>query len=755
AQAVEKDFLERAQASEALERLQADLPGMERQERTAERAFKALEHADLEAAIGQGEAEGREREAALRQLGADIEGLSGRREAAQSALELARAEREKTPERAAEQERLGAQLKLLQERDAARKHVELAQTREATARAGAQQAAALAAQADERLAALGAEIETLSLQAGDAARLEQDIARLGNLAEQRKRLDALQGQHAAAQTALAKAQKDEADRKDRLLQAQHQRQHAQQALLDGQAALLAANLAEGQPCPVCGATDHPSPASHQADQFAEKALAGAESLVEQAEQDLDRARTAATNAREALARLDSGLSHCREALGDAVEIPAAELARQLQQARSAKADAAQRAARLTKARTERDALAASRQELNARQTAAEQELNAAAAALASATALLERAQAGAGGADAAQVRQRLAELARLIPAAEQTFLAAQKALDQLDAALRTRQGEQTALRQAAQDGSAKLFEQRATFERRLLTDGFPTIQEYHEAKLPRSRAEALRQEAAKFREALAAGADRHARAETACADKTRPDMAGLDAALAQAAGVVDRLNRELGELATQREGILEALRAIGEKAGRARELEAQYRVAGRLAALAGGDNPKRMTLQRYVLAALFEEVARAASERLSRMSRNRYHLVRADVARDGRSTGGLDLDVTDAHTGETRPASTLSGGESFLASLALALGLSDVVMAQQGGRRLDCIFIDEGFGSLDGETLEYALNTLMELHSAGRLIGIISHVAELKERIDARIDVLPGKSGSSIKQVNC
>jgi len=137
------------------------------------------------------------------------------------------------------------------------------------------------------------------------------------------------------------------------------------------------------------------------------------------------------------------------------------------------------------------------------------------------------------------------------------------------------------------------------------------------------------------------------------------------------------------------------------------------------------------------------------------MSRGRYHLVRADAARDGRSTGGLDLDVTDAFIGETRPASTLSGGESFLAALALALGLSDVVMAQQGGRRLDCIFIDEGFGSLDGETLEDALNTLMELNDAGRLIGIISHVGELKERIDARIDVLPSKSGSTIRQVNC
>jgi DNA repair protein SbcC/Rad50 len=755
AQAVEKDFLEQAHAGQALQGLLAALPGVEEQERRTERAFKALEHADLEAAIIQGEADAKARETALQRLDADIKTLSDRREAAQTALALAQAKRAKTPEHAAEQERLTAQLKLLQERDTARQQVEQVQAREATARAGAQQATTQATLADERLAALTAQIEALSLLAGDSARLDLDISRLASLAEQRGQLDRLLGQRAAAQTALVAAEERQAAHETELAQARQQRQEAQQALLAGQAAHLAATLAEGQPCPVCGATDHPQPAPRAADQPTERDLAEAESRVLAQEQALAAARKQAEAARTTLAGLDSGLTHLREALGAEAETPVAELAQRLAAVQADKARAAEQAGHLQQCRQQREALAASRQELHTRQAAVEQELNAAAAALASATALLKRAQAGAGGAEAVSVQVRLDELARLIPAAEQAFQTAQKALNELDAGLRTRQGEQSALKQTAQDAAAKLSEQRETFERRLLIDGFHTRQEYQEAKLPRPRAETLRQEAAKFREALAAGRDRQTRAQTACAGKTRPDMAVLDQAQQAAAAVVDRLNHELGELGTQREGILEALNAIGEKAGRTRELEAQYRVAGRLAELAGGQNQYRMTLQRYVLAALFEEVARAASERLSRMSRGRYHLVRADVARDGRSTGGLDLDVTDAHTGETRPASTLSGGESFLASLALALGLSDVVMAQQGGRRLDCIFIDEGFGSLDGETLEYALNTLMELHSAGRLIGIISHVAELKERIDARIDVLPGKSGSSIQQVNC
>jgi len=200
--------------------------------------------------------------------------------------------------------------------------------------------------------------------------------------------------------------------------------------------------------------------------------------------------------------------------------------------------------------------------------------------------------------------------------AERNFQAAQQALTELESQLGTRQGRRESLSQVAQAAALQLAEQRRTFDLRLLTDGFHTPQEYREAKLPRARAESLRQEVATFHEALAAAKDRSARAEAACAEKTRPALAGIVAAQQAAAAVVDRLNHDLGELGTRQEGLLEALRAIGEKAARSKELEASYAVVGRLAKLAGGDNPLRMTLQRYVLAALFEEVARAASERL-------------------------------------------------------------------------------------------------------------------------------------------
>jgi len=759
AQAVDKDFVEREQASAALERLRAGSAAMDAQALRAERAFKALEHADLEAAILRGEQAAKDSEAELRALAVSIETLASQKTQAQAALELARQERDKTPAYAAEQERLSAQLKLLQERDAARKTLAQAGADEGKARVQVEQAAVLLAASDQRLAELSAEIESLSLQAGDVARLDMDIKRLEGLAQLRTQLETLLRDQAKAQTALAAAEEQAALRESDYATARQTRQNMQQALLDGQALLLAADLAEGEPCPVCGATDHPyqgaHPAANAGNVPAPEDLDRAERQEDVAELDLEQVRKVVEEARTGLAGLAGGLEHCRAALGEEAQTPAADLAARVREAKTALALAAAQGEQLARCKQERETLAATRRELLARQAAAEQARAGAASAQATVQALVARAETGAGDADAAGVRLRLEELARLIPVAERNFQAAQQALTGLESQLGTRQGQRESLSQVAQAAALQLAEQRRTFDLRLLTDGFHTPQEYREAKLPRARAESLRQEVATFHESLAAAKDRSARAEAACAEKTRPDLVGIVAAQQAAAAVVDRLNHDLGELGTRQEGLLEALRAIGEKAARSKELEASYSVVGRLAKLAGGDNPLRMTLQRYVLAALFEEVARAASERLSRMSRGRYHLVRADAARDGRSTGGLDLDVTDAFIGETRPASTLSGGESFLAALALALGLSDVVMAQQGGRRLDCIFIDEGFGSLDGETLEDALNTLMELNDAGRLIGIISHVGELKERIDARIDVLPSKAGSTIRQVNC
>ena len=153
----------------------------------------------------------------------------------------------------------------------------------------------------------------------------------------------------------------------------------------------------------------------------------------------------------------------------------------------------------------------------------------------------------------------------------------------------------------------------------------------------------------------------------------------------------------------------------------------------------------------FVLGYLLDEVLQAASVRLQTMSRGRFELLRATRVEDRRRSSGLDIDVLDHHTGTRRPGNTLSGGEGFLAALALALGLADVVQARAGGIRLETLFVDEGFGSLDPASLESALDTLFDLQHSGRLVGIISHVAELTERIDVRLEVKSTGHGSRIE----
>ena len=176
-------------------------------------------------------------------------------------------------------------------------------------------------------------------------------------------------------------------------------------------------------------------------------------------------------------------------------------------------------------------------------------------------------------------------------------------------------------------------------------------------------------------------------------------------------------------------------------------------MVGKLADVAKGNNAKKMSFQRFVLAALLDDVLISASERLHRMSKGRYRLQRASDNKDARAAAGLDLEVDDAYTGKSRHVSSLSGGESFQAALALALGLADVVQSYAGGVHLDTMFVDEGFGSLDPEALDLAVNTLIDLQQSGRLVGVISHVADLKERIDVRLQVDSGQTGSTAKFV--
>ena len=226
-------------------------------------------------------------------------------------------------------------------------------------------------------------------------------------------------------------------------------------------------------------------------------------------------------------------------------------------------------------------------------------------------------------------------------------------------------------------------------------------------------------------------------------------QAAAKAALASSHQAGERLSAasdQVAQLVELQEQLTERLAALEPIAATAKQ-------AKELADLAGGTGANRLNMQlsAYVLAARLEEVAEVASQRLLAMTQGRYTLIHSDATK-GNARSGLRLMVSDAWTGQDRDTATLSGGETFLASLALALGLAEVVTASAGGTPLEALFIDEGFGTLDEETLDEVLDVLDGLREGGRLVGIVSHVPHLRDRIPSRLRVLKTSAGSSLEQ---
>ncbi|HEV2784459.1 MAG TPA: SbcC/MukB-like Walker B domain-containing protein, partial [Actinophytocola sp.] len=243
-----------------------------------------------------------------------------------------------------------------------------------------------------------------------------------------------------------------------------------------------------------------------------------------------------------------------------------------------------------------------------------------------------------------------------------------------------------------------------------------------------------------------------------------PDLIGVDpdlevdlpaairaaASAREAAESAVAVSRAAARRAREIAGLADRLRAAWRELA---PLEAEFAELSALTDVVNGrgQNVRRMSLRSYVLAAKLEEVAAAATARLRRMSHGRYSFVHSDQAGPRGTRGGLGLDVLDDYSGLVRSAKTLSGGETFLASLALALGLADVVTAQTGGALLDTLFVDEGFGGLDPDTLDEVMDTLDELRAGGRVVGLVSHVEELRQRIPIRLRVRKSRTGSVLE----
>lgn len=291
----------------------------------------------------------------------------------------------------------------------------------------------------------------------------------------------------------------------------------------------------------------------------------------------------------------------------------------------------------------------------------------------------------------------------------------------------------------------------AEFKDKVLSLGFENYKDYISKRKQESEIEVLENEIQKYNVDLSNANKLYSLTLEECKNIKFVDIKSIEASIEEVDKervYINNLLKEVYLRINQNTKILEDCLSFNKKI---ETQEEKYKTIGRLSKIINGDNPRKISFERYVLAAYFEDIISAANIRFSKMTNSRFELLRKEEVGDKRKGQGLDLEVYDNYTGKSRDVKTLSGGESFKASLAMALGLSDVVQRYSGGIQLDTIFIDEGFGTLDPESLDIAIETLIDLQDNGRVVGIISHVQELKDRIEVKLEVTSTNQGSKVE----
>ncbi|WP_404452785.1 AAA family ATPase [Virgibacillus necropolis] len=292
------------------------------------------------------------------------------------------------------------------------------------------------------------------------------------------------------------------------------------------------------------------------------------------------------------------------------------------------------------------------------------------------------------------------------------------------------------------------IKQENLFKRQVESCGFTSIEQYQFASLTEGEILNLEETVQRYEKRCEEIAYTLKTLMHEIQDKTRPEIEKLENELHLKQKELDQISEKLQLLRIKINNDEQIHKAVSTQLGDQQKLENDFYTIGDLADLAQGNNSLRLSFERYVLASFLDEIILQANLRLDRMSNHRYQLIRSgQVAKRG-AQSGLDLEVLDHHTGQQRSVKTLSGGEGFKAALSLALGLADVVQTHAGGVQLDTLFIDEGFGTLDEESLQQAIDCLKDLQQSNRLLGIISHVPHLKSEIHAKLQISPSHSGS-------
>ncbi|WP_288841014.1 AAA family ATPase [uncultured Mitsuokella sp.] len=575
------------------------------------------------------------------------------------------------------------------------------------------------------------------------------------LAEQKKWDDAADSAHALQE---ARAVYDQAEKASKSAEAIWQTARAELNQLrelakEGRAVLLAEHLQEGEPCPVCGSEHHPKLARAVTEVITDARLQEKETSIQSLEKSYQSAAFAAQSKAGLLAAAEAKDKECRKQLGVKSRQELAEglqeIQKALQAARLAEQGYAKQMEKLADLQDRQDALQA---KADRGEAAAARSTSEAAAA----RALADDKKAQLAGrelpAEPKALQRQWQQREAAWKAEEEKAAAAETNYHDLHTRYHAAQSAWLTKREELRRSVAQAETLQKGFVERLAQAGFADEMAYEEALqgswADKNYREQVRQELLAHEQALHTAETNLMHWQTATRDLQKPDLESLEREASEAQMAWQGALRESSSAETVLKSWQKRALALQELRKKSGALTDAYARITSLSELASGKTGSKVSFQTYVLHSLLDDVMEMANQRLLIMSRGQYEL-HAGQRQRANQQGGLDMEIFDHYSGYARPLATLSGGESFLASLSLALGLADVVQACAGGVRLDTMFIDEGFGTLDSETLDVALKALFELQKSGRLIGIISHVEELRSRIPARLEVTKTKSGGS------
>lgn len=582
-------------------------------------------------------------------------------------------------------------------------------------------------------------------------RLAGEIALITKYEEQQSRLEQATIQFEKKRDFLTNAAARLADAKSLMSE-------LEQRWFHGQASILASQLHDGDSCPVCGSEHHPNLAASSIDIPNEKDIQMAKQQYDEAEKEKAHAERAFYEAQSVILSLKESVNNIIEDIQrqksdlslDNFTVYKQSIISERKNLEATHLMLTRSVERLSKCVNELQTLEQDKEKYSLDLQKINEQLNEITIQYTEKKTNLNRMM--------ESIPEDLRSIDTFESRLEQSIKKQEELLQRLEAAQRTYQEGREKLLSAKtrfetieanmKKTNEQLVKEREAFVNRMNAQGFATYGEYNGAKKTDQEIEFLEQAFLDYREEVRSVNDRYNELQEMLANIERPDMDMLNAAFISIEEQIRSLQDRYTNLFIKKRDNEEIENKIHHINEEMKLLEEKYKVIGHLYEIAKGQNTYRITFERFVLASFLDDILREANVRLRKMTSGRYELIRKTDRSKGNAQSGLELLVFDQYTGQERHVKTLSGGESFKAALALALGLADIVQQYAGGVSLETMFIDEGFGTLDPESLDQAIEALIDIQSSGRLVGIISHVPELKERIDARLEVIAAQTGS-------